>query len=195
MLVQLSEKSTQGTAMLKLNGVEIYLQNGGTVLGVFLKGPDKKAIEEQYFSFYNHEATGGELEWWSDTCALFWIYSSAHISAEDKLVNALQKGVWAKLMNAGSKGRNPWPESCIIAEQQFAAMERVTWFKPEVVWDMYDIGDSVTAEKGTGNFNDDVLGQVVYRDGVAKLEFAKDEDETESYSEGLQVSRPVTTSH
>jgi hypothetical protein len=173
--------------MLVLNNVTVNLQNFGTILGIFLVGKSKESIEERYFSFWNHGATGGDLEWWCDTCALFWIYTSKNQTAEDKLLTALANGALAELINKGSKGHDPWPEACEIAMDRYEQMDHVTWFKTEKVWEMYDVGDSVTAEKGTGNFDDDVLGKAVTRTGTASLDMIKatisaDETEAEDYN-------------
>jgi len=173
--------------MLVLNDITINLQNFGTILGIFLVGKSKEGIEQRYFSFWNHEATGGELEWWSETCALFWVYTSKDRTAEDKLLFALAKAAMAELINKGdTKGRDPWPEACDLAIDRFERIDHVTWFKTEKVWDMFDMGDSVAAEKGTGNFDDDVLGRVVTRTGTASLDMIKatelaDEEADENY--------------
>ena len=148
--------------MLTLNNVHIHLQNFGTILGIFLTGTSKQDIEQRYYSFYNHEATGGELEWWSETCALFWIYTSKQGTAEEKLKLALVRGAFAEILQTrNTKGSNPWPEACLIAEERYQKIDHVTWFQTTRVWDMFDMGTAVHAEKGTGNFDDDVLGSVV----------------------------------
>lgn len=178
--------------MLALNKVSVLLQDFGSVLGVFLVGADKTAIEQRYYSFYNHEATGGDLEWWSDTCALFWIYSHKDYSAEDKLMWALAQGALAEMLNApeSTKGHNVWPRACEIAQERYTSIEKVTWFKTGVSLEMYDVGNSVSAEKGTGNFDDDVLGSVVMRNGETTLDLVKvhkmkEENENASVSEDV----------
>ena len=180
--------------MLALNNVRVHLQNFGTILGIFLVGKSKEDIQRRYFSFYNHEATGGDLEWWCDNddnkVALFWIYSSKARSADEKLRLALVRAAHQELLKRHTKGTNPWPKACDIAQARYESIERVTWFKSESVWDMFDMGDSVTAEKGTGNFDDDVLGAVVTRGGndvldANKQEKVLEENEEEAISEGV----------
>lgn len=155
--------------MLTLNGVDICLQNFGSVLAVFLRGESREEIERRHWSFYNHEATRGELDWWSDRCAMFWIYSTTEISAIDKFKRALVRAAFCELVQAGSKGTNPWGHAYVLGEKRFATIEYVTWYKITKVWEMFDLGSSVSAEKGTGNFDDDVLAPVV-NEGKERLE-------------------------
>ena len=175
--------------MLTLNNVKISLQNFGTIYGIFLNGTSKEAIEQRYYSFYNHEATGGDLEWWSETCGLFWIYTSKAGTADDKLRLALARAAFAKIMQHNRPaGIDPWPLACELAEKWYNAIDHVTWFKSESVWDMFDMGDSVTAEKGTGNFDDDVLGAVVSRAGNDALDANKQSKELDELDEEEVVS-------
>jgi hypothetical protein len=178
--------------MLSLKNVSVYLQDFGSVLGIFLVGQDKTAIEQRYFSFYNHEATGGDLEWWSDTCALFWIYSHKDYSAQDKLMWSLAQGALAEMLNSpvNLKGQKVWPKACEIAQERYDLIERVTWFHASVSLEMYDVGHAVSAEKGTGNFDDDVLGSVVMRNGnttldLIKVKQTKEENEEASICENV----------
>jgi hypothetical protein len=146
---------------LNLNGVTISLQNFGTRLAVFLQG-EKRAIEQRYFALWNHGATNGELEWWCDNCAFIWIFEDIHDTAEDKLWRAMVWSAWNEIQNREeTKGRNPMPEAIEIADKRISEMQWVNWYQQSAVWDMYDLGTSVKAEKETGNFNDDILGRTV----------------------------------
>lgn len=153
--------------MLTLNGVTINLQLHGTIIGVFLTGT-QRAIERQYFSFYNHETTGGELEWWSPTCGLFWIYSTERLPAMQKFMRGLQRAALAERLNAGGKDEATGEDEAMaqaIAEERCKAVETVTWWdgniRPIV---LHGFGDQISAEKGTGNFNDDVLSKAIQLD-------------------------------
>jgi hypothetical protein len=143
------------------------VQNLGTILGIFLTGKNRKAIEERYYSFWNHEATGGEPEWWSKTCLLFWINSAGKKDCNEKLWQAMVASALAELCNSNPKGKDQLPEAVRIAEERIASMENVTWFKTATTRAVndpyYTLGTSVSAEKGTGNFDDDVLANGLTR--------------------------------
>ncbi len=165
--------------MLTLNNVNIHQQNFSTRFGIFLTGKDKEAIQQIYYSFWNHEATGGELEWWCDNTALFWIADSIKSSCDEKFRMALAKMALAILRNQGDiKGRDPWPDACDLAMSWYETVERVTWLEFNVENDFgmgYSMGDSVAAEKTTGNFDDDVLAKTVTRSGIEKPELEEEE--------------------
>lgn len=155
--------------MLRLLDVTINVQNFGTILGVFLSGDDVVNVQRRYYSFYNHGATRGELEWWSPLTALFWVNSSKRRSAEYKFRNALTNAALFEILNQRDTEEskpvvsrpikyNPWPEACRIATERYDAIEWVTWFVTGAQnLDIYSVGETVSAERGTGNFNDDVL--------------------------------------
>ena len=68
-----------------------------------------------------------------------------------------------------TKGRDIWPNACDTGLARFDAIEHVNWIQFAASVTIYDVGHSITAEKGTGNFNDDVLGNVVMRHGCLEL--------------------------
>lgn len=145
--------------MLTLCNVSIFVQDFGTVLGVFLRGA-KENIINRYYSFWNWGATGGELEWWTDSCALFWIHSKGGRTADERLFHAMAMMALFEILNKGEakKGTNPYPQACKIAEERISQIKKVTWFKiPQAHEVRHSIGQ-ICAEKGTGNFNDDILG-------------------------------------
>ena len=49
--------------------MRLVYQSLGTASYVGMESNDKKEIIEQYYSFWNHGATGGKLHWMSDTFA------------------------------------------------------------------------------------------------------------------------------
>lgn len=152
--------------MLNLNNVKILVQNCGTILGVFLQGENKEAIEARYNSFWNHQATGGEPEWWCDNTLLFWIHSSGKYNANEKLERAMTFAALAEILNTeNTKKTNPMDRARRIARERISQIEMVNWVKTCAVdVDLYEFGDSVSAETSTGNFDDDVLGQGLKRD-------------------------------
>lgn len=172
--------------MLTLSNVSVFTQRYGSIVAVFLVGPDKEAIEQRFWSFYNYQATNGSLDWWSDACAMFWIDSTQKRTPQQKLDYALTRAAFVELLQTGAtKGMNPWPKACEIGRQRSAAIENVTWISRTVAYQLYDVGDSVRAEKGTGNFNDDVLGSVLGRHGndaldILKSKATKETDENDS---------------
>ena len=179
--------------MLVLLNVQIQAQNFGSIIGIFLVSDDVTAINERYYSFFNHAATSGELEWWSTTCAMFWISSISKGSAEYKLKRALVSAALSEILNTeNTKETNPWPRANLIAEERYAAIEWVNWFQAGVLnLDIYSVADKVIAETPTGNFNDDVLAPVI---GIGKqaLHAVQSQyieyEEHESHSEALRLA-------
>ena len=142
--------------MLKLNDVVISTQDLGTILGVFLQGK-KEDIERRFYSFWNHEATGGELEYWSDECGLFWIYSDVRETAQRKLIKAMARGAFAELANRREEGFGAWRKAVDKAFERYDLLDWVRWYQAPPSTEYFTFGTSVTAEKGTGNFDDDVV--------------------------------------
>lgn len=165
--------------MLTLNGVIVHLQNFGSILCIHLVGTSKAAIEERYFSFYNHETTGGELEWENEVHepyhAFFWVYGGK-MPAEEKLQLGLTRSALFEMLPPNShystKGRDIWPEACRVGAERMQQIDHVMWFHMHTAVEAYSLGDTVTAEKNTGNFDDDVLGQVVSH-GIGSLEITQ----------------------
>ncbi|MAH45511.1 hypothetical protein CMI37_06765 [Candidatus Pacearchaeota archaeon] len=60
-------------------GMRLIYQPLGTVCLVGIESDDKQEIEEQYYSFWNHQATGGKLHWMCDTFA--------YITSNEKALN------------------------------------------------------------------------------------------------------------
>jgi hypothetical protein len=163
--------------MLNLQNVTISIQSFGTVLGVFLTGKDRTAIEQRFFSFWNHGATKGEMEWWSDTCAFFWVTESKNQTAEEKFKLSLIRAALYEILPPTSrrayKHVNAWVDACEIGLKRFELIDRVNWLVFSNTIELFSLADSISAEKETGNFDDDVLGSVVSRDGATKLEMLK----------------------
>lgn len=191
--------------MLTLKNVTVHLQDLGSIMCVHLTGRTKDAIEEQYFSFWNHEVTGGELEWENEIVspyhAFFWVYENTRMTAEDKLLLGLARAALFEMLHPNShkhtKGKQLWPLACDIAIERFESIERVNWLDIRTEVDFgagFSLGTSVKAEKGTGNFDDEVLANVLTRGGSATLDMVKvqteeseHEDETETESVGEAV--------
>ena len=133
--------------MLKLNNVEIFQQDCGNVIGIFLQGK-KEDVEQRHWSFWNRGATEGELDFWNDdadnACALFWIHGSGKEGvAQEKLFWSMADGALAEILNSGenTKKTNPMPRAQKIAEERIALMERVNWYKPiKVDIEFYSMG-------------------------------------------------------
>lgn len=145
--------------MLNLNGVTIEQQSFGSVLAIFLSG-SKEAICERFNSFWNWKGTTGndcEMEWWTDTCAMFWTYPK-------NLRYSMEMAALAEILNSdkgGSlKGTNPMSRARAIASQRMAAIDNVRLIQNATEIAAYTSGE-VSAEKPSGNFNDDVLAQTV----------------------------------
>jgi hypothetical protein len=145
---------------LKLHGVELSLQDMGNVLLVFLQGePD--AVQNMYYSLWNWSATSADFQEMSDTCGYIVIHGNNKPEvAHYKLSRALKMGALAEILNSeNTKGTNPMLRAQKIADERLAAMDKVRWYKPIAdLGDIYMMGDSIKAERETGNFDDDVLG-------------------------------------
>ena len=185
--------------MLTLNGVSIHLQSFGSILCIHLTGPSMADIEARYWSFYNHQTSGGEMEWENDVVSpyhsFFWVYSGVYQTAEDKVILGLIRGAMFEMLppnsHASTKGRDIWPEACAVGVERFGIMDHVTWLDIRTEIDFgagYSFGDAVHAEKGTGNFDDEVLAKVVTRGGNATLDMvkAKTNDNEESINEQFE---------
>lgn len=155
--------------MLTLQNVQINVQDFGSSFGVFLVAQDKEAINQRFYSFWNHQATNGELEWWSDTTAFFWIAGTKNQTPEEKLLIYLARAGLSEILNTEqTKGTNPWPRACEKALERYEQINRVQWLQTSTSLSLYDFADSVVAEKETGNFDDDVLAPSLERGGSNK---------------------------
>jgi len=146
--------------MLNIHNCKLSLQDMGNVLLVFIEGK-KEDAERVYFGLYNHMATSAEYQEMSDTCGYIVVHGNNKPEvAQAKLLRALKMGALAEILNTEpTKGTNPIFRAESIANERFAAMDRVRWYQPIAdLGDIYMMGDSIKAEKETGNWNDDVLG-------------------------------------
>lgn len=57
--------------------LKLWRHDYGTVIAIGLEGNDQIEIEHNYYSFWNHGATSGELHWLTDAFAYFWTTPSA----------------------------------------------------------------------------------------------------------------------
>ncbi len=151
---------------LILNGVTISAQNLGSRIGVFLTG-HKQDIEWRFFAFWNYGATCGELEWWSETCALFWLWDDKNKTASEKIIHIFTQCALSEILSReNTKGTNPMERAEAIAIVQFETMHWVNWYKQPGVFGLgnaFSLGSSIKAERDTGNFNDDVVGKTLER--------------------------------
>ena len=189
---------------LILNNVTISLQDLSTVLAVFLQGR-KEDVERRYYSFWNYSSTGGEMEVWDEEpfCALFWIHGNGDPEvAHAKLNRALVFGALAEILNSEqTKGSNPFDRAVKIAEQRLAAMDRVRWYIPvPELHDFYSMGDSVKAEKSTGNWDQDELVNVLGRnsetdEGAFKAKLPVGFDEPPENKDETNICRGLQNKH
>lgn len=149
-----------------LDNVTISLQDLGSVIAVFLQG-SKEDIEARYNSLWNHQATGGELESWTENFGYILIWGNAKQTALEKLAQALTFAELSRMLNeGGTKGSNPIDKAYETALAQIDKMEWVRWIYTSARdVEIYGFGDSVAAEKGTGNFDDDVIAEGLKRPG------------------------------
>jgi len=171
---------------LVLNGVTINAQDFGTSILIYLTG-EKEAIEHRYYAFYNHGGTNSkELEWNSDTNAQFYLVNGFGKTALEKLQHVLIHCALAQILNTRhTKGQNPMIEAAAIGLQNLNRIQWVTWYRATRHLNIHDFGDSVSAERGTGNFDDDVIAKGLERTG-ANLDARKLQKELEE-NEGQTI--------
>jgi hypothetical protein len=146
--------------MLNIHNCKLSLQDMGNVLLVFIEGK-KEDAERVYFSLYNWGATSAEYQEMSDTCGYVVVHGNNKPEiAHAKLNRAFRFAALAEILNSeNTSGTNPMARAQKIADERLAAMDKVRWYKPVAdLGDIYMMGDSIKAERETGNFDDDVLG-------------------------------------
>jgi hypothetical protein len=184
---------------LTLNGVKIFIQNATTRLFVFLKGTEQ-AITERYFSFWNHEATSGDLIWLGPEFAYFLVYDKTADKALNKIAWAVIDGAQAELMNSNRKPLNPQVEAIRIAKERLESIAWVAGWLSQSVVDvtLWNFGDSVAAEKGTGNFDDDVIASGLQRNAGSEAEslnqtkldeLEQEQDETDKKTSSIYADK------
>lgn len=159
--------------MLSLNNVKLEIQPLGSACFIFMIG-EEKDIELRFNSFANHGATQlDHPDWWTPRVATF---STTTIAAQLAFVRAafyelisnpkfltkiendkLSKGCKRKKIDA-------WDIAHAVGFNRFYRMKTVSLHRFGKNNNMYALGSSVKAEKNTGNFNDDVLGNNVTKD-------------------------------
>ena len=144
---------------LSLYGVDIYLQAIGSVIAVFLEGA-KEDVEMRFNSFYNHEATNGELEWETDTRAMFWINPSKG-KAWDKLRHAMTEAAVVEILQERCLDEETpaiIEEATTIAKARIDQIEWVTWHQSAVPRDLNPLSfGRVSAERETGDITDTIV--------------------------------------
>ena len=105
------------------------LQHHGKDTAVVLEGDDQQEITERFYSFWNHGATSGELEWQNATRATFWARGDGEVLGRDKILKAIEGATLFKLLNdAGSvawkkvKG-GAMPTAKVIAKELYDSFE------------------------------------------------------------------------
>jgi len=79
--------------------IEIKLQHHGSDTAVVLEGDNRQEITERFWSFWNHGATNGELEWQNKTRATFWARGDSKLIGRDKILRAMENAMLFKLLN------------------------------------------------------------------------------------------------
>ena len=74
------------------DGTTLSIQGCGSKCAVCIEGPDRETIERRFWSFWNHGATKGELQWHHETRGHFW-------TTDEKLLKALTGAAFFKLYN------------------------------------------------------------------------------------------------
>jgi len=101
----------------------------GSVIAIGIQDNNKDQIEFTYFSFWNHGATQGDLEWVKEDFAFFW-------TTPRKLRKSLIQSSLFQLLNidggrAKGKKHGLMPEALRIAKQRFEEIENVHFLNTE----------------------------------------------------------------
>jgi len=96
--------------------MQLYRHDFGTVIAIGIESEDRDEIERQYFSCWNHQATGGELHWLTETFAYVW-------TTPNNLRHYLIQSSLCKLLNidcgkAKGKKRGLMPEALKLAQER-----------------------------------------------------------------------------
>lgn len=109
--------------------IDIKLQHHGSDTAVVLEGDNRQEIIERFWSFWNHGATSGELEWQSETRATFWARGNGKLLGRDKILHAMENAMLFKLLNdagdiawKGVKG-GAMPTAKKIAKEWYDTLE------------------------------------------------------------------------
>jgi len=121
--------------------MRLYLDNRGTVIAIGMESNSRDEIEQQYFSFWNHQATSGELLWVCDTFAYIWVTPKS-------LYNYLFRSSIMKLLNMDcgrSKGKRKglMPEAVKMARQRMSEIAPLRFIEdcPKVHEEGHKLGD------------------------------------------------------
>ena len=79
--------------------IEIKLQHHGSNTAVVLEGDNRQEITERFYSFWNHGATSGRLEWQSENRATFWANGDGKTIGREKILKAMEGAMLFKMLN------------------------------------------------------------------------------------------------
>jgi hypothetical protein len=104
---------------------KLSIQSCGSKIAVCIEGPTRKTIERRFWSFWNHGATNGELQWHHETRAHFW-------TTDDKLLKSIHNAVLFKLLNKyewffGDNEEKLERAAASIARTEVGYIPRVSW--------------------------------------------------------------------
>lgn len=57
--------------------MKLFRHDCGTAIAIGIQDSDKQRIEYEFYAFWNHGATSGELHWLTSTFAYFWTNAQA----------------------------------------------------------------------------------------------------------------------
>ena len=123
---------------------KVIVQKEGTNWAVGIIGGTKREVERRYFSFWNHQATDGELIWLKDESepfvAYFW-------SDRDRLKESLKNVSLLEAMRAGFgddfKGKKGglMPFAKDIAESKFLEIKTETFIDRTRRYNFFTLGN------------------------------------------------------
>jgi hypothetical protein len=113
----------------------LHRHDFGSVTAIGIENDDPIEIERKYYSFYNHQATSGELHWLTSNFAYFW-------TNNEDLNKALLNIALFELLNIDygkSKGkkRGLLPEAQIRAEQILQSIQITNFIVKDAEMDLY----------------------------------------------------------
>lgn len=110
---------------------ELKIHKHGADLAVWIGGDTEEEVERQFWSFWNHGATSGELAWDNDvhTSAHFWVTNTIKATSMEKLERAMVNICLFKILNAnpdagkGEKG-GALPEARLMAQEWLEGIDK-----------------------------------------------------------------------
>ena len=125
---------------------KLFIQDMGLNWAVGIQGDNQTEIEQQYYSFYNHGATNGELAWLYDgKFGYFWVQTDKR-RPEEKIRRALESAELNRIFNGdasqfkGKKG-GVMAIAKVNAARRLEVVERLEFLNHKSIGEVYSYVD------------------------------------------------------